>query len=191
MVQKCMSNLQIVSRPVPAGSLCFSVLLGIGSMLLPFAGHAQDAALPAAGVPPGAKDAPAKAPPVKRPAAAAAPVATRRRPAQRGRASYYHPSLAGRKMANGKKLDLNSHSAASKTLPLGSTAVVTNTDNGRSVTVTIDDRGPYVDGRIVDLTPKTAEELGFKEQGTAPVIVQLVDIPYLPPPPPPPLPSGG
>jgi len=96
---------------------------------------------------------------------------------QRGKASYYHDKFAGRKMADGTKMDPNSNIAASKTLPLGTKAVVTNLENGKSEVVEIRDRGPYVDGRIIDLTPKTAEELGITHQGLARVEVTPIEVP--------------
>jgi len=68
--------------------------------------------------------------------------------------------------------------AASKTLPLGTKALVTNLETGQSAVVTIQDRGPYVDGRIVDLSPLTAEKIGLsREQGLAPVEVAPIAVP--------------
>jgi rare lipoprotein A len=96
---------------------------------------------------------------------------------QQGRASYYHPSLEGRPMANGEPFDADGNSAASRTLPLGTTARVTNLENGRSTTVEIEDRGPYVGGRIIDLSPETARELGMTRQGTARVEVAPIEVP--------------
>lgn len=96
---------------------------------------------------------------------------------QRGEASYYGKEFFGRKMADGTRMDPNSNIAASKSLPLGTVAEVTNLENGKSEIVEIRDRGPYIEGRIVDLTPKTAEKLGFKEDGVAPVVVEPIDIP--------------
>ncbi len=96
---------------------------------------------------------------------------------KKGRASYYARRFTGRKMANGERFDPASNAAASKTLPLGTTARVTNLENGRSAEVEIKDRGPYVAGRTVDVTPKTAEELGIKEQGVAPVEVAPIQVP--------------
>lgn len=103
------------------------------------------------------------------PAAAARP--------ERGEASYYHPRFAGRPMANGEPFDAVSDSAAHRTLPLGTTARVTNLENGRTAEVTIEDRGPYVRGRIIDVSPSTAEELGMRRSGTAPVEVRPIAIP--------------
>jgi rare lipoprotein A len=97
---------------------------------------------------------------------------------QVGKASIYADSFANRKMANGKPMNLNGDNAASKTLPLGTKAVVTNLQTGKSAVVTIEDRGPYVEGRIVDLSPATAEKIGLeKRQGIAPVEVRPIEIP--------------
>jgi rare lipoprotein A len=97
--------------------------------------------------------------------------------AQHGEASYYGKEFFGRKMADGTRMDPQSNIAASKSLPLGTIAEVTNLENGKSEIVEIRDRGPYVEGRIVDVTPKTAQDLGFKEDGVAPVVVKPIDIP--------------
>ncbi|KAA2215278.1 septal ring lytic transglycosylase RlpA family protein [Pseudoroseomonas oryzae] len=93
-------------------------------------------------------------------------------PAQRGEASFYHDKFHGRTMANGETFDQNSDSAASKTLPLGTKAQVKNLENGRTATVTIEDRGPFVDGRVVDVSKSTARKLDMVEDGTAPVEVR-------------------
>ena len=96
---------------------------------------------------------------------------------QKGRASYYASRFTNRKMANGNRFDPDSNVAASKTLPLGTTAKVTNLSNGKSATVKVEDRGPYVDGRVVDLTPKVAEELNMKKVGVTPVVVAPIAVP--------------
>ena len=94
-------------------------------------------------------------------------------PVLRGQASFYHPqNFTGRPMANGDRFDPNSNAAASRTLPLGTTAQVTNLRTGRTRDVVIEDRGPYVGGRIIDLSPRIAEELGMREAGLAPVEVR-------------------
>lgn len=91
---------------------------------------------------------------------------------QVGKASVYAKKFAGRKMASGKPMDPRLDNAAHKTLPLGSKARVTNLDTGKSAVVTIEDRGPHVRGRIVDLSPATAEEIGLtRKEGVAPVRV--------------------
>jgi peptidoglycan lytic transglycosylase len=93
---------------------------------------------------------------------------------QKGKASYYARSFAGKKMADGTRLNPASNAAASKTLPLGTKAKVKNLDNGKVAVVEIRDRGPYVKGRIVDVTPGTAEQLGMKQEGVATVEVQPI-----------------
>jgi rare lipoprotein A len=100
-----------------------------------------------------------------------------------GKASFYAHMFAGRKMADGKQMNPQQDNAASRTLPLGTTAKVTNLDTGKSAFVTIQDRGPYVDGRIVDLSPSTAREIGIStRQGVARVEVSPLAVP---------LPDGG
>ena len=95
-----------------------------------------------------------------------------------GKASYYARKFAGRKMADGTPMKPRSNNAASKTLPLGTTAKVTNLENGQSATVAIRDRGPYVPGRIIDLSPATAEEIGITpKDGVAPVEVAPIAVP--------------
>jgi rare lipoprotein A (peptidoglycan hydrolase) len=87
---------------------------------------------------------------------------------QEGRGSYYAKHFTNRKMANGQKFDPNGHVAASKTLPLGTTAKVTNVQKGKSTMVKVEDRGPHANGRIIDVAPKAADELDLKKQGVAP-----------------------
>jgi rare lipoprotein A len=96
---------------------------------------------------------------------------------QRGNASYYSSRFTNRKMADGRKMNPNSNVAASKTLPLGTVAKVTNLDNGKSAMVKVQDRGPFVPNRVVDLAPKVANELDLKKQGVAPVEIKPVTIP--------------
>jgi rare lipoprotein A len=74
-------------------------------------------------------------------------------------------------MADGTLFDPASNAAASKTLPLGTTARVTNLRNGRSALVTVHDRGPYVAGRVLDVSPADARKLGMKRQGVARVAI--------------------
>ena len=94
-----------------------------------------------------------------------------------GKGSFYANFFAGRKMANGEPFRLDTNNAASRTLPLGTTARVTNLDNGRSAVVVIKDRGPYVSGRIVDVSPSTAEQLEMVEEGVVPVTVEPLSLP--------------
>ena len=95
-----------------------------------------------------------------------------------GKASFYADRFAGRKMADGNRMDPKDDNAASRTLPLGTTAKVTNLKTGKSAVVTIQDRGPYVDGRIVDLSPATAEKIGLsKREGITKVVVAPIAVP--------------
>lgn len=96
---------------------------------------------------------------------------------QTGKASVYSHRLSGRKMAGGERMDPNSNNAASKTLPLGTRARVTNLHNGKSAIVVIKDRGPHVRGRIIDLSPATARLLGVGKQGVISVRVTPLDVP--------------
>ena len=90
--------------------------------------------------------------------------------AKDGIASIYSTREGGSQTASGVKLDDNALTAAHRSLPFGSKVRVTNTKNGQSVVVTITDRGPFVPGRVIDLTPAGARALGFN--GLAPVTLE-------------------
>ena len=95
-----------------------------------------------------------------------------------GTASVYARRFVGRKMADGARMRADDDNAASKTLPLGTKAQVTNLETGQSATVTIQDRGPYVKGRIVDLSPATADQIGITpKEGVAKVEVKPLSVP--------------
>lgn len=95
-----------------------------------------------------------------------------------GKASFYSGTFNGRKMADGTRMNPRNDSAASKTLPLGTTAKVTNVETGESAVVTIRDRGPYVRGRIVDLSPATAQKVGIdRHEGVSKVAVTPLSLP--------------
>jgi rare lipoprotein A len=96
---------------------------------------------------------------------------------EQGRASFYSHHFSNRKMADGHRMNPNSNVAASKNLPLGSVAKVTNLENNKTVTVKIEDRGPYVHDRVVDLAPKVADQLDLKEKGVVPVEVKPITVP--------------
>src|SRR5262249_24025376 len=81
-----------------------------------------------------------------------------------GKASFYAKQFEGRPMADGTHMDPHGDNAASKTLPLGTKAKVTNLETGKSAVVTIQDRGPYVPGRVVDLSPHTARQIGITQK---------------------------
>jgi rare lipoprotein A len=94
---------------------------------------------------------------------------------QTGKASYYADHFKGRKTASGEKYDPQKYSAAHRTLPFGTWLKVTNTKNDKSVAVRVNDRGPFVQGRIVDLSRIAAEEIGMIAAGTATVRIEVVD----------------
>jgi rare lipoprotein A len=93
---------------------------------------------------------------------------------QVGIASWYGGRHQGRLTASGEVFDENKLTAAHRTLPLVTWARVTNLENGRSVEVKVNDRGPYIDGRVIDLSTRAAEELGMTEQGLARVEITAV-----------------
>lgn len=98
-----------------------------------------------------------------------------------GKASFYAPMFAGRKMADGTRMRPTSNNAASRTLPLGTTAKVTNLETGKTAVVTIHDRGPYVAGRILDLSPATARDIGLdRRTGVTRAEVAPIAIPMPP-----------
>ncbi len=97
---------------------------------------------------------------------------------QIGKASTYAPRFQGRRMANGARFSHRGNAAASKTLPLGTVAKVTDLQTGRTAMVTVQDHGPFVDGRTVDVSRATAQELGLtRHDGVAPVVVAPVTVP--------------
>ncbi len=91
-----------------------------------------------------------------------------------GVASYYGRRFHGRLTANGERFDMRAMTAAHKTLPFGSFVRVTNPRNGRSVTVRINDRGPFIAGRTIDLSRGAAERIGMIASGHARVQMDLV-----------------
>lgn len=98
---------------------------------------------------------------------------------QRGKATYYSKKATGRRTANGDRLHHDSMTCAHRTFPFGTLLKVTCEGNGRSVVVRVNDRGPFVRGRIIDLSWGAARELGILSQGVASVTVERVR--HLPP----------
>lgn len=96
---------------------------------------------------------------------------------QKGVASYYHNSLHGRKTASGQIYNKNKLSAAHKTLPLGTKVRVTDVKTGKEIVVRINDRGPFVKGRVIDLSRSAAKELGIIQRGVAKVEVEVLSVP--------------
>lgn len=98
---------------------------------------------------------------------------------ERGIASWYGGRFHGRRTASGEPYNLFKFTAASRTLPLGTYVIVRNEENGRVITVRINDRGPYVDGRIIDLSQAAAYKLGMMFRGIA--MVQVIPLRCLSP----------
>jgi rare lipoprotein A len=96
---------------------------------------------------------------------------------QQGIASWYGDDFHGKKTSNGEIFDMHAISAAHKTLPLGIYARVTNLSNGKKLILRINDRGPYVKDRVLDLSRAAARELGYYETGTAPVLIEALGYP--------------
>jgi len=111
------------------------------------------------------------APLPEQPVAEAATPVERTGPAHRGQASWYGSDFQGSPTASGEPFNMNALTAAHRTLPLGSYARVKNLDNGRSVVVRINDRGPHARRRTIDLSYAAAQEIAMVQAGTAPVEV--------------------
>ena len=92
-----------------------------------------------------------------------------------GKASWYHDSLQGNPTASGEPYDRNALTAAHRSLPFGTRVRVESLSNGRTVEVMINDRGPFVDGRIIDLSRRAAERLDMVQQGVIEVSVEVID----------------
>jgi rare lipoprotein A len=93
-----------------------------------------------------------------------------------GIASYYADKYHGRKTANGETFDMHAMTAAHKTLPFDTRIRVTNMNNGKQVDVRINDRGPFVKGRILDLSLGAAKKLDMIGTGTAPVRIEILEM---------------
>jgi len=118
---------------------------------------------------------------------------------EEGIASHYKEGnwLFPGKTAIGEKYRAGAMAGAHKTLPIPCRVKVTNLRNGKSVVIRVNDRGPFIEGRVVDVTPRVAKKLGFYHQGLAPVRVELIDVgdgrhrinppPFIPEPEPEPL----
>ncbi len=101
-------------------------------------------------------------------------VEPRRGAEQDGYASWYGNRFHGRKTANGERFDQNAMTAAHKSLPFGSKVKVVDQRTGNAITVTINDRGPFAKGRVIDLSRAAATELGFRNRGTTKVCLTRV-----------------
>jgi rare lipoprotein A len=94
--------------------------------------------------------------------------------AQDGVASWYGEDYHGRTTASGETYDMEAMTAAHRTLPFGTRVRVLNRDNGRTVEVRINDRGPFIGGRIIDLSRRAARDLGMMESGIASARITIV-----------------
>ncbi len=92
-----------------------------------------------------------------------------------GQASYYGNEFQGRKTANGERFDQGQLTAAHRTLPFGTRVRVTNTQNGKSITVRVNDRGPFVKGRVIDLSSSAFKAIASINAGVVPVRIQVID----------------
>jgi rare lipoprotein A (peptidoglycan hydrolase) len=99
-------------------------------------------------------------------------VATKPAKKEVGEASWYGPGFQGKETANGETYDQKDMTAAHPTLPMGTKAKVTNLENGKKVDVRINDRGPYADGRVIDLSGAAAKKIDMKGDGTAQVKIE-------------------
>ena len=91
-----------------------------------------------------------------------------------GKASWYGGKFHGRPTASGEKFDKNGLTAAHRTLPFGTKVRVTNRANGRTVIVRVNDRGPFIHSRIIDLSRAAADRIGMITRGTAPVSLEIL-----------------
>ena len=142
---------------------------------------------PAPAVKPAPATTPAQVPVIEKPAAPAAksvmpgepaptakPEGPRSSAEESGLAAVYNDKLHGRKTASGKTYDRNAMTAAHKTLPFGTQVRVTNTKNNKSVVLTINDRGPFHAGRILDISPRAAKAIGIHPRGMGDVTMVVV-----------------
>lgn len=113
--------------------------------------------------------------PVYRRDALPPPVKPGGRYVETGLASYYADEFHGRSTASGEFFDMHAFTAAHRSLPLGTVVKVKNRENGRSTLVTINDRGPFVSGRIIDLSYAAAKELRMTGTGTARVRIEVIE----------------
>lgn len=93
----------------------------------------------------------------------------------KGQASYYGPGFHGKQTASGEIFDQDDYTCAHKSLPFGTKLKVVRVDNGSSVVVRVNDRGPYVDGRILDLSVAAGKKIGLDKVGHAEVVATVVE----------------
>ncbi len=148
-------------------------VIGLGVILLTWA-CASAPRYTSDGRPPARKKATRRPPPARK----KAPKSTRFREGQvlMGISSFYGPDFHGKLTANGEVYDMYGRTAAHKTMPLNTIIRVTNLANGATIIVRVNDRGPYVAGRILDLSYGAAKKLGFVAQGTTRVKIVIIEL---------------
>lgn len=114
----------------------------------------------------------AEAPAVARPAEPVKPIRV-----WQGKASWYGPRFHGRRTANGEVFDMNAPTAAHRTLPMGAILRVVDPRTGRARIIRINDRGPFIEGREIDLSYYVAQSLGIQDRGLARVRLELLEVP--------------
>ncbi|MEX3070707.1 septal ring lytic transglycosylase RlpA family protein [Vibrio alginolyticus] len=92
-----------------------------------------------------------------------------------GKASWYSNKFHGKRTASGERYNKSAYTAAHKSLPFGTIVRVTNTANSKTVDVKINDRGPFVKGRVIDLSQKAFEQIGNIKEGVAPVKIEIIN----------------
>lgn len=167
------------NRPLHRRSLCLAFILAISWLAAGCAHHTYTTRAPApapqqAPYPPPATGAQIPAPPGQPPVA---PPTARGQYAEEGVASWYGVPFNGHRTSDGEIYDMYQMTAAHRTLPFGSVVQVTDLSNGRQIDVRINDRGPFVNNRIIDLSYSAAQALGMVGPGTAPVRLQVVSGP--------------
>jgi rare lipoprotein A len=159
---------------VPEDAALRGVIVAVGLAMI-VAGCAQQAVVPE--VPPAPPAAPAPPPTPAPPPAPAAPTpdaAGQPGETQRGRVSLYGEEFGGKTTASGERFDPEGLTMAHRTLPFGTRVRVTNLENQRSVVVTVNDRGPFVAGRIADLSLGAARQIGMVANGVVDAILEVV-----------------
>ena len=111
------------------------------------------------------------------PESPASVAAKARKLVQRGKVSWYGPGFAGRKTASGERFDPGAMTMAHRTLPLGAIVEVTNDANGKRVRLRVNDRGPYRDGRVADVSRAASQRLGFVDEGVTEATLRVVSLP--------------
>jgi rare lipoprotein A len=96
---------------------------------------------------------------------------------QHGKISWYGRAFAGRKTASGERFDPHALTMAHRSLPLGTIVLVINDDNGRSVALRVNDRGPYCGDRVADVSRAASRELGFQQIGIADATIEVLSVP--------------